>query len=264
MLAYIRWSARSLVPVFIRSQKVCVCSLRTEINCTGGSVIRHSHLHREHPRSTFLDTFRRFKFDGNPLQCWNCGGRDATKQLFCSKCKVLQRPEQSSTYFDIIGVAPTYNVSLSELTSRYRMLQSSLHPDRFSNRSEEEKIISEDYSALVNAAYSTLLHPMKRGLYMLQLRGVSLEEGDIQTSPLLLMEVMERNEELVEARDEASVKRIAADNKQRLDQLAREAVKAFQAEDISTAQQILIKMKYYNSLDEKIKDTKQKKGIMED
>ncbi|CAG2066732.1 unnamed protein product, partial [Timema podura] len=144
MLAYIRWSARSLVPVFIRSQKVCVCSLRTEISCTGGSVIRHSHLHREHPRSTFLDTFRRFKFDGNPLQCWNCGGRDATKQLFCSRCKVLQRPEQSSTYFDIIGVAPTYNVSLSELTSRYRMLQSSLHPDRFSNRSERGSLILTD------------------------------------------------------------------------------------------------------------------------
>nr|CAD7413506.1 unnamed protein product [Timema poppensis] len=204
--------------------------LRTEISCTGRSVIRHSHLHRENPRSTVPNTFRRFKFDGNPLQCWNCRSRDAAKQLFCSRCKVLQRPEHSSTYFDIIGVAQTYNVSLSELTSRYRKLQSSLHPDRFSNSSEvyqssvlvsqEEKRISEDYSALVNAAYSTLLHPMKRGLYMLQLRGVSLEEGEIQTSPLLLIEVMERNEELAEARDEASVKRIAVNNKQRLDQLA--------------------------------------------
>nr|CAD7198638.1 unnamed protein product [Timema douglasi] len=192
-----------------------------KISCTGRSVIRHSHLHRENPRSTVPNTFRRFKFDGNPLQCWNCRSRDAAKQLFCSRCKVLQRPEHSSTYFDIIGVAQTYNVSLSELTSRYRKLQSSLHPDRFSNSSEEEKRISEDYSALVNAAYSTLLHPMKRGLYMLQLRGVSLEEGEIQTSPLLLIEVMERNEELAEAREEASVKRIAVNNKQRLDQLAR-------------------------------------------
>nr|CAD7579511.1 unnamed protein product [Timema californicum] len=123
------------------TNKVCVCSLRTEISCTGRSVIRHSHLHRENPRSTVPNTFRRFKFDGNPLQCWNCRSRDAAKQLFCSRCKVLQRPEKSSTYFDIIGVAPTYNVALSELTSRYRKLQSSLHPDRFSNSSEPRAIL---------------------------------------------------------------------------------------------------------------------------
>lgn len=61
---------------------------------------------------------------------------------------------------------------------------------------QEEKAISEEYSSLINKAYSTLLNPMDRGIYMLRLSGKCIEEDAMSSDAMLLMKVMELNEEL--------------------------------------------------------------------
>lgn len=48
----------------------------------------------------------------------------------------------------------------------------------------------------MNTAYKTLLSPLERGLYLLELEGYPLFEGEIMMSPEFLYEVMEVNEEL--------------------------------------------------------------------
>ena len=49
---------------------------------------------------------------------------------------------------------------------------------------------------LLNTAYKTLLSPIERGLYLLELAGYPLLEGETIMSPEFLYEVMEINEEL--------------------------------------------------------------------
>lgn len=78
-------------------------------------------------------------------------------------------------------------------------MQKLLHPDKFSNKSEKEKQFSEILSSLVNKAYSTLLHPLKRGLYMLELNGITISEGTDNVNAEFLMEIMEKNEEIEDA-----------------------------------------------------------------
>jgi len=46
------------------------------------------------------------------------------------------------------------------------------------------------------------MHPLKRGLYMLQLKGISIPEGTTNLNPDFLMEIMERNEEIENAMDD--------------------------------------------------------------
>lgn len=71
----------------------------------------------------------------SPLKCWNCNFTYKS-DLFCSKCKVLQKPPENLTYFDIIDIPKTYDVNVTEIQKKYKELQKLLHPDKFSNKSE--------------------------------------------------------------------------------------------------------------------------------
>ena len=55
----------------------------------------------------------------------------------------------------------------------YCFLQRLLHPDKFSVKSALEREISENNSSLLNKAYFTLLKSLNRGLYMLELEGMT-------------------------------------------------------------------------------------------
>lgn len=204
----------------------------------------------------------RFCSDTLP-KCWNCDYMYKS-ELFCSKCKVVQELPQNLNYFEIIGIKRNYNVSNEEIHRKYRELQKMLHPDKFGNRSEKERQISENLSSLINKAYSTLAHPLKRGLYMLQLKGISIPEGTTSLNPEFLMEIMERNEVIDNAADDRDkVLKLAKESKILLDQLSMQIADAFDKEDIEAATKILIKMKYYNTIDNRLKKLRHDLGIVE-
>ncbi|XP_012234386.1 iron-sulfur cluster co-chaperone protein HscB [Linepithema humile] len=199
----------------------------------------------------------------SPPKCWNCDYMFKS-DLFCSKCKVLQELPQNLNYFDIIGVKKNYNVVNEEIHRKYKELQKMLHPDKFGNKSEKERQISENLSSLINKAYSTLANPLKRGLYMLQLKGISIPEGTTNLNPKFLMEIMERNEEIDNAVDDRDkILKLAKESKELLNTLTMQVADAFNKEDIETATKILIKMKYYNTIDNRLKKLKHDLGIIE-
>jgi len=85
---------------------------------------------------------------------------------------------------------------------------------------QEEREISEQYSALVNKAYAVLLQPLARGLYMLQLHGKNVEDTT-ETDPQFLADIMETNEELAMAQNPDDVRRLENANKSMTDKLTR-------------------------------------------
>ncbi|EFN89606.1 iron-sulfur cluster co-chaperone protein HscB, mitochondrial [Harpegnathos saltator] len=199
----------------------------------------------------------------SPPKCWNCDYMYKS-ELFCSKCKVLQELPQNLSYFDIMGIKKDYNVVNEDIHKKYRELQKMLHPDKFGNKSEKEKQISENLSSLVNKAYSTLAHPLKRGLYMLQLKGVSIPEETTSLNPEFLMEIMERNEEIESAiEDKNKILELAKKSKEELDTLSRQVAEAFHKEDIEAATEMLTRMKYYDSINNRLKKLKHDLGIIE-
>ncbi|XP_070516752.1 iron-sulfur cluster co-chaperone protein HscB isoform X2 [Cardiocondyla obscurior] len=157
----------------------------------------------------------------SPPKCWNCDYMYKS-ELFCSKCKVLQELPYNLNYFEIMGIKRDYNVSNEEIHKKYRELQKMLHPDKFGSKSEKERQISEKLSSLINKAYSTLAHPLKRGLYMLQLKGISIPEGTTSLNPEFLMEIMERNEEIENAiKDKEKLLKLAKESKKVLDTMSK-------------------------------------------
>ncbi|XP_046833290.1 iron-sulfur cluster co-chaperone protein HscB [Vespa crabro] len=199
----------------------------------------------------------------SPSKCWNCNFAYKS-ELFCSQCKTLQEMPENLNYFDILGIKLNYNVNNEEIHEKYRQLQKMLHPDKFGNKMEREKQISEALSSLLNKAYSTLTHPLKRGLYMLQLKGITIPEGTTSMNPEFLMEIMERNEEIESAsNDKEKVIRLMEENKIILQKLSRKVADAFSNNNTEQAKEILMKMKYYTSIENRLKALKQDIGIVD-
>lgn len=174
-------------------------------------------------------------------KCWNCNFVYKS-DLFCSKCKVLQEPPENLTYFDIIGVPKSYDVNVTEIQKKYKELQKLLHPDKFGTKSEvrliiidiliclsqnifflqKEKQFSETLSSLVNNAYSTLIHPLKRGLYMLKLNDITISEETDNMNAEFLMEIMEKNEEIEDVGDDVKkIKKLVQENEIMLNNLTK-------------------------------------------
>lgn len=139
---------------------------------------------------------------------------------------------------------------------------------------QEEKILSESFSSLLNKAYSTLVNPLQRGLYMLKICGLNIEEGSITMDSSFLGEIMEWNEQVEEANTKESLENLkndidiilvnlyklveyfklfyTMDNNKYL--LFRELSEAFSDNNLNQAKVLLSKAKYYSTLIEKIKD----------
>ena len=104
-------------------------------------------------------------------------------------------------HFELFGLPVTFDIDTAELAVRYRELQRRVHPDKFANASDQDRRLSLQMTALVNEGFHTLKDPVRRGRYLLSLRGVDLDdEIDTTMDPVFLMEQMELREELEEVR----------------------------------------------------------------
>ena len=119
---------------------------------------------------------------------------------------------------------------------------------------QAERGHSEQQSSMVNKAYQTLMKPLSRGMYLLELHGVTLEEGETQNDPELLMVIMEINEQLADAKDLETVQKIGQENQEILDSLIKEIAEAFKNQDIKKAKDLMITLKYYANIVDKVKE----------
>ena len=100
-------------------------------------------------------------------------------------------------FFDMLGLPTGYVLDEKTLEQAYFTAQRATHPDRMIGKPEAERIAAFEKSQWVNDAYETLKDPLARAEHLLMLQGVHVnaEEGH-ETSPALLMEMMELREQL--------------------------------------------------------------------
>ena len=141
-------------------------------------------------------------------------------------------------FFEVFDIPVSFNVELSKLAEKYRLLQHAIHPDKYASGTDQEKRLSVQQSAYINEGYQTLKHPLTRAKYLLTLKGVDIG-ADNQTSmaPEFLMQQMELREALANVKESAS----PADEMARLDDeisqstsaLVREIASLFESNDSS-------------------------------
>ena len=101
----------------------------------------------------------------------------------------------NSNYFEFYGFELSFDVDVNDLRTAYFAKSKEFHPDYHcqSPTAEQEKAV--ELSIFNNAAYQTLKDDDKRMAYILQLKGIELNNH--QTLPAdFLMEMMDFNEDL--------------------------------------------------------------------
>ncbi|XP_061459489.1 iron-sulfur cluster co-chaperone protein HscB isoform X1 [Rhineura floridana] len=192
--------------------------------------------------------------------CWSCGlalPSASSPPRFCPSCRALQPPEPCADLFRLMGCKRTFQVDQGRLQQRFRSLQRALHPDYFSQRPQTEQDFSKQHSSLVNKAYRTLLNPLSRGLYLLELNGIELVKGtDTEADPEFLLEIMEINEKLSDANNDAKIEEMENFIAAKQEALTKGVRRAFDQDDLQEAKKLLAKMKYFANLEEKLKRKK--------
>ena len=123
-----------------------------------------------------------------------------------------------TNYFDLFQIPVQLQVSKEAIKQQYFALSRLSHPDYFVNGSEEEQQKALENTAQLNKAYKTFNHPDETIKYVLELKGILVENEKYDLPPQFLMQMMELNEELAEASFDSGI-----ESKQLLLQKVQEA-----------------------------------------
>jgi len=114
------------------------------------------------------------------------------------------------THFDVFEIPPSFFPDQASIRANYYALSRLYHPDLQGASSETTESEMLKKSSELNNAYKVLGSFELLVPYVLRLEGILNEEEKASVSPLFLMEMMDVNESLMEAKMEEDHERIAS------------------------------------------------------
>lgn len=151
-------------------------------------------------------------------------------------------------YFELFEIPVQLKVNATALSGKFFELSRKYHPDYFANDSEAAKSEALEKSALLNKAWKTFQHPDETIKYVLQLKGLLEEEEKYELPPDFLMEVLEINEQIMDAGNDPDLKSKLEAVTKKLHSEIYEPVKEtieYYKEGITTEKELLQVKEYY-------------------
>jgi molecular chaperone HscB len=109
-------------------------------------------------------------------------------------------------YFEIFDLPVQLKVDKDDLPKKYFELSRRFHPDFFANATAAEQEKALEITASLNKAFKTFQNPDETIKYVLQLKGLLEEEEKYQLPPGFLSQVLEINEQLMDAEDNPALR----------------------------------------------------------
>lgn len=165
----------------------------------------------------------------------------------------MQEISPEVNFFDMFDLEENFNMDRKELQRKFTNLQRQLHPDKFTSRSTREQNISLQNSALLNKAYTTLLKPLPRGIYMLKTKGIVFGEEVRADDPQFLLELMDINERVEESDTDAKV-RLFDELQRKLNDVIKLVSHSFEVDDVEEARRSIIRLKYFTNISDRLRE----------
>lgn len=103
-------------------------------------------------------------------------------------------------YFELFTIPVQLKVDRQALHKKFIALSKQHHPDYFATQDDQKQAQALEVSALLNKAWKTFQNPEETIKYVLQLKGLLEDEEKYQLPASFLLEMMDINEELAEAK----------------------------------------------------------------
>ena len=117
-----------------------------------------------------------------------------------------------SNDFELFGLPQQFALDRAQLDELWKALQREAHPDRFAAEGAAAQRVAMQWSVRINEAYQRLKDPLKRGAYLCELRGQSVNaESNTAMPPAFLMQQMEWRETLEDTDDADALESLADD-----------------------------------------------------
>lgn len=111
--------------------------------------------------------------------------------------------------FELFGLPRRFAIDRREVDSRWRALQSEVHPDRFATEGAAAQRLAMQWAVRVNEAHRRLKDPVARAIVLCQLSGVTVDVHDNAAMPReFLVQQMQWREDLAAAQEPQAVKRL--------------------------------------------------------
>jgi molecular chaperone HscB len=131
--------------------------------------------------------------------CPSCGTA-LTTPLLCESCSTLLAAPAEASPWELLGLERSFPIDRKALEKRRLALSRRMHPDFFANGTDEERARAERGTSALNAAWEVLSDDARRADRLVRDLGGPRESEERQMPQEFLMEVLDWNEAIEEAR----------------------------------------------------------------
>ncbi len=117
-------------------------------------------------------------------------------------CFFVNDPQQHMNYFELYNLPILLHVDAATIKQKFYELSRKYHPDFYTAATADEQADMLQKSSDINKAFKTLSNADETIKYTLQLKGLLEEEEKYQLPNAFLMEMLELNEQAMDAKME--------------------------------------------------------------
>jgi molecular chaperone HscB len=164
----------------------------------------------------------------------------------------------TQNHFELFSLPQRFVLDRAGLDARYRDMQRTVHPDRYASASDQERRMSMQRATRINEAYEVLKDPLKRGRYLLELRGHAIEERQAShQDTAFLMQQMELRESIAKIREQdeplQALDGLAQDIRSQYGALESALAQALDGgADVEQAVTLVLRMQFFQRLQEEV------------
>ncbi len=155
--------------------------------------------------------------------------------------------------FELFNIKQTYKIDEEILLKKYLALQKQFHPDNYTNKTTQEKLMATQISSNIISSYKDLSDPITRASILLNLAGYSFsldtQNNQITTTEILITQMQLRERIETANKDELAV--ILKEIKAKFKSLEKQFTETINIDNLKSAQ-IIIEMRYYQKLEQDI------------
>jgi molecular chaperone HscB len=163
-------------------------------------------------------------------------------------------------YFKVLNLPTKFDLNILDIEDSYRKLQQKFHPD-----SNNQELINNEQSFLVNAALEIIGDKFLRACHLLELSGFNINDENfiikaaIGPEPSTIEEIIDLQETILYLDSKENANNLKKECDTKFANLISLAISEYDLNNLQDASKLLIKAKYFRKI---IADLKQKIKIL--